>query len=86
MKIIKNVIYFKSYPEYYDKEVSGIKPNTVRIVDEEEDIEIQEFSKNIKDKFIEIGNPKTGDHFGRLLTDITRFEHPPLIIYIFSWG
>ena len=81
MKIANSIIYFKSLPEYYDKEYRWIKPNTVRIVLEEEDHLIQ--SSNIV--YIQLQNTETGYIFSRLLTDITRFIHNDMIIYIFSW-
>lgn len=85
MKII-STIEFKSLPEIYEKELAGIKSNTVRIVDEDEDKEIQRNIKNIK--YIRILNTnevvcKTS--FVVKLKDITKFASHGLIIYIFSW-
>jgi hypothetical protein len=81
MEINNKTIFFKSLPEYYDKEYSGKKPNTVRIVSEEEDnlIQISEID------FIMIENTVTGKEFIRLLIDITRFVYNDFIIYIFSF-
>ena len=81
MEINNNIIFFKSLSEYYDKEYSDKKPNTVRIVSEEEDalIQVSEIC------YINITNPVNDIAFGRKLNDITRFVYKNLIIYIFSW-
>jgi len=79
-------IEFKSLPEFYDKEVSGIKSNTVRVTDAEEDAEIQRNIKSIK--YIRISNTDTTmckSSFVATLKDITKFQSHGLIIYIFSW-
>ena len=79
-------IQFKSLPENYEKENSGIKPNTVRIVTVEEDAEIQRNIKNIQ--YIRISNTNTvlrTTSFVATLKDITKFQTHGLIIYIFSW-
>lgn len=83
---LSTTIEFKSLPEIYEKENAGIKPNTFRIVDIEEDEEIQRNIKNIK--YIRISNTnevicKTS--FVAEIKDITRFMTHGLIIYVFSW-
>lgn len=80
-------IEFKSIPEYYRKEILGIKNNTVRFVDTVEDKKILSIFDDIK--FIRIVN--TDDRicissFVRTITDITRYEKNGMIIYIFTWG
>lgn len=85
MRII-STIEFKSLPGIYEKENAGIKSNTVRIVDIEEDAEIQRNINNIK--YIRILNTnevacKTS--FVVKIKDITKFQTHGLIIYIFSW-
>ena len=81
-------IEFKSTPDMFDKEHSGIKNNTVRFVNEGEDKEILAIINNIK--YIRIIN--TNDiicktSFVRTITDITRYVNPDdlKIIYIFTW-
>jgi len=77
------VIVFKSTKDNYKKESSYAKRNTVRIVDESEDIDINACKNELK--YIEIVNTKTGDTILRKLTDITRFVNEGTVIYIFSW-
>ena len=77
-------IVFKSIPEYYKKEISGIKNNTVRFVDTVEDKKILSILNDIK--YICIVN--TADKissFVRTIIDITRYEKNGMIIYIFTW-
>ena len=82
MKIVNNIIYFKSMPKYYDREISGMKANTVRIVDKFEDALIQLSELD----YIGITNTETEDFFMRKLSDITRYVYNnQIIIYIFSW-
>ena len=83
---LTTTIEFKSLPEIYEKEIAGIKPNTFRIVDIEEDEEIQRNIKKIK--YIRISNTdevicKTS--FVVEIKDITRFMTHGLIVYVFSW-
>ena len=87
MKYI-TTIEFKSEPEMYEKESSGIKNNTVRFVDNEEDEKILSILDDIK--FIRIVN--TDDRictssFVRSLRDITRYvcKETLQVIYIFTW-
>ena len=81
MKITGNIVTFRSISEYYKKEVDGKKANTIRIISDEEDILIQMSELD----YIKIINVETNDVFYRRLTDITRFIHNDMIIYIFSW-
>lgn len=81
MNIIDNIIEFKSIPEYYDKEISGKKPNTVRfITDKKEYWLLKKKKRNLK--YIRIYNARTKENFLRELTDISVFENT---CYIFSW-
>ena len=85
MNII-STIEFKTIPEIYEKENAGLKPNTVRIVDVEEDAEIQRNIKNIK--YIRISNTNEvacKSSFVAEIKDITKFMSHGSIIYIFSW-
>ncbi len=81
-------IEFKSEPEFYIKESSGIKNNTVRMVNAEEDKKILSVLDDIK--FIRIVNTDnriSTDSFVRTLTDITRYVCKDIyqIVYIFTW-
>lgn len=87
MKFV-TTIEFKSEPEFFDKEQSGVKNNTVRLVTNTEDKKILSMLDDIK--YIRIVN--TNDimytsSFVRTLTDITRCVNPNdlKIIYIFTW-
>lgn len=87
MKIIIT-IQFKSEPDFFDKEHSGIKNNTVRFVTKEEDKKILSIIDNIK--YIRITNTDNRictTSFTRSLTDITRYVNPQdlKVIYIFTW-
>jgi len=82
-------IEFKSEPEFFDKEHSGIKNNTFRIVSVSEDKKILSMIDDIK--YIRITN--TDDRictmsFTRSLTDISRYinKNNLEIIYIFTWN
>ena len=79
-------IEFKSLQEFYEKEVSGIKPNTTRVMSKEEDAIITKLINTIK--YIRIVSMCTVGRtrsFTAKLKDITRFESRGQIIYIFSW-
>lgn len=87
MKFV-TTIEFKSDEEFFNKEQSGVKNNTVRLVNSAEDIKILSILDDIK--YIRIVN--TNDiictsSFVRTLTDITRYANPAAfsIIYIFTW-
>lgn len=75
-------IHFKSKSYYFRKEESGIKMNTVRIVNKIEDEQIKRFYIDN----IEIEDTLSGKIFTRVLTDITRFMYKDIIFYIFSWN
>ena len=69
-------VTFKSFPEYYEKEKSGIKNNTVRrwkIFDERFEI-LEQFENGfIENLFIEIVNTETKESFIRKVRDVTHF-------------
>lgn len=69
-------VSFKSFPEYYEKEKSGIKNNTVRrwkILDERFKI-LEQFENGfIKDLFIEIVNTEKKESFVRKVRDVSHF-------------
>ena len=77
-------IIFKSTPEIWRKEYLGLKPNTIRLIElEDERLKIiKDFIAgkiNIVD--IEIINTETGEYFIRRLIDVTKFN----TTYILSW-
>ncbi len=78
-------IKFKSKPENWKKEYSGLKRNTTRIFNEGFDIRKEVLDDCIAGKWnlidIEIENTKTTEIFTRHVTDVTPFEN----IYIISW-
>ena len=76
-------IEFKSTETNYRHEASDEKRNTVRIVTEAEENEIRALIINIK--YIRIVCTDGIQSFVRELTDITRFTHNGIIMYIFSW-
>ena len=85
---IKAIIEFKSTPDIFDKEQSGIKNNTVCFVNEDEDKEILAIMNNIKDiRIINTNDVMCNNSFMRTITDITRYVNPDdlKIVYIFTW-
>ena len=82
---IKALIEFKSNPHMFGKEQLGIKNNTVRFVNKDEDKKILAIIDTIKD--IRIINTDCNAAFTRTITDITRYVNPDNleIIYIFTW-
>jgi len=64
-------IIFKSIPRYFQKEESGLKPNTVRIVDHSEYHAILNMFKDGELEEILIHKSASEDHFCRKLTDIS---------------
>lgn len=80
MIINKDTIYFKSLPEFFEKEKDGRKPNTVRSLVPGE---YSNFDANrTKIKKICIVNSETREPFFRILTDISEFKN----LVIFSWA
>ena len=67
-------VTFKSFPEYYEKEKSGIKNNTVRrweMLDKRfETLALFEIG-HIKELFIEIVNTETKESFIRKVRDVS---------------
>jgi len=82
---MKRMYEFKSQDKYFHKERIGLKPNTIREIDldDERFVElithaINGFNENL---FIKIVNVQTGDVFMREITDITWFKN----MMIISW-
>ena len=77
---------FKSTPENYNKELSGVKNNTCRVLSQRE---IEELYSEQGLDFIEIVNTETKQSFTRKLRDITKLVSTMLPdgyrIYIFTW-
>jgi hypothetical protein len=85
---IKAEIEFKSTPDMFEKEESGVKNNTVRFVNKDEDKEILAIISNIKSiRIINTNNIMCEISFVRIITDITRYINPDdlKILYIFTW-
>lgn len=85
---IKAQIEFKSTPDMFDKEQSGIKNNTVRFVNIDEDKEILAIINNIKNiRIINTNDLMCNNSFVRTIIDITRYVNPDdlKIVYIFTW-
>jgi hypothetical protein len=85
---IKAQIEFKSTPDMFDKEYSGIKNNIVYFVNRKEDKEILATINNIKSiRIINTNDIMCETSFVRTITDITRYVNPAdlKIIYIFTW-
>ena len=85
---IKAQIEFKSTPDMFEKEQSGIKNNTVRFVNKDEDKKILATIGNIKSiRIINTKDIMCENSFVRTITDITRYVNPDdlKIIYIFTW-
>ena len=86
MKIENNTIIFKSAPEYYQKEKSGLKCNTVRQITKPDEYKafhyFYRYFDILHNKTIKIINSESGEYFTRRLSDINTFKE----FYIFSWG
>jgi len=75
-------VKFKSTPEFYEKEKSGIKNNTVREDDGEKRFKMLKEADLSKEwVFIEIVNAKTKESFSRKLRDISIYKN----IYVLTW-
>lgn len=79
-----SIVSFKSIKENYDKEKSGVKPNTVRVVDNSD----SRFYGTKSYKIIRIvlaDNPE--EFFEREIQDITFYtnKHPEFTVCIISW-
>lgn len=66
-------ITFKSVDPYYSKEESGIKNNTIRFLDQDDDrLKVMNTFMASKDKIcIKIENPITNKSFTRVIKDIS---------------
>lgn len=91
---VSATVEFKSSHEFYYKERSGIKNNTVRVVDKVEDEKLLAILDDIKYirivKYVCVLDEKVpirSSYFIRTITDISRWVNPIdlRIIYIFTW-
>lgn len=86
---MKQVITFKSYPEFYEKEKSGLKCNTVRTFfdtyDERAVILCKINLGEEKNVLIEIENTETKEKFQRVISDVTVIRMANEAVYIISW-
>ncbi len=73
------MVMFKSIPEMFKKEISGIKPNTVRKIDEFD----ERFKKLAEGdcRIISIVNTETEEVFQRIITDVSIWGD----LMIISW-
>jgi ABC-type branched-subunit amino acid transport system substrate-binding protein len=78
-------IRFKSRPDFWKKEQSGCKPNTIREFFDEKDIRKKLLDDFIKDgwKYMEIVmvNTDNNQSFTRTITDVSKYKG----FYIISW-
>jgi len=78
------MIKFKSNPKFYEKEIRGIKPNTVRIF-EKNDIRFKVLNDFIDGDYdilyIQIINTETKKSFIRAISDVSLYNG----YYIISW-
>ena len=85
MKIEGDTVLFKSTPPFFQKEQSGLKPNTVRILSEPEAEQLDKTKNQLKT--IRIISTETGNSFERGITDISPaiLESEKCVVFIFSW-
>lgn len=80
--IIKDrTIIFKSKPGYWEKEHSGLKPNTVRYLNADEWDEFQAGDV----QYISIVNTESGHTFHRKLMDVSCAIIEGQPVFVFSW-
>ena len=92
MKITETTIEFKSTPDKFYTERSGLKPNTIRRITMWSELKEFEafYQRYLHNKTvvnpdlyrIKIINTLTKEEFIRVLTDITQFED----LFVFSWN
>ena len=79
----QEIVGFKSYPKIWLKEKNNIKPNTVRLVDNEDNrfIKLRENDYST----IRIFNTQTNEYFEREIEDVTFFTLGCNELVIISW-
>jgi hypothetical protein len=81
-EIDRNTICFQSYPEFYFKEKTGIKNNTVRLNPTANQINnIMDWWNTIDTKYVKIVNSENKESFSRKLLDITEYMN----VIVFTW-
>ena len=73
------LITFRSYPENFEKEISGKKANTVRFMEDWGVRKMRDFNES---NIIKIVNTDTGEYFIRTITDKTVYKN----LAIISWS
>lgn len=82
MEVNDNTLSFKSRPEFYGKEKSGIKNNTVRYLSNDEAMKVQKVKKSFPHVFIKINNTETSESFYRVIQDISTNDD----VTVFTWN
>lgn len=82
----RDLVEFKSVPEFFEKERSGKKPNTERFFEDDTDERLTKLDLGLA-KRIRITNTDTKEAFERTITDITRWPNPngEDLIWVISW-
>ena len=75
------IVEFKSADPFYEKELSGLKNNTVRFDDKKERFDILREFKKGDELGIVITDPKTGFSFSRHVRDVSIYNE----IFIITW-
>ena len=89
MKINSHKIEFKTNEDIYFREKAGLKPNTVRFMNEPSELkEMKEFHDNFEKtccgRITIVNAQKPHMKFTRQISDITQFPGMPL--FIISWS
>ncbi|ADO83750.1 hypothetical protein [Ilyobacter polytropus] len=75
-------VNFKSLPEFFIKEKSGIKNNTVRKDDGGDRFEkLKEIDLSQEILFLRITNSETGEYFERIIRDVSVYGK----LFILTW-
>lgn len=80
MRILTDVIFFKSDPAFFKKEKEGDKCNTVRKLSYPEEMKFRKAEPYISRICIK-NSENTSEYFFRDLSDISEYED----LFIFSW-
>lgn len=88
MRIRGKIVEFSLYPDFWDKERTGIKTNTVQHFGDEKDQQL--FIKHMNNlEFICMVNEVTGKSFTRRITDISQVllncKQVNKMLFIISW-
>lgn len=87
MKIRGDLITFNSKSSFFSKEISGVKPNTVRVVNQDELVEIFNWWRIYQNHKIQINEVGSTGWFIRKVIDITEIgEVCGKYLVVISWG